>query len=128
MSARPEQDRALRLDRRRAERERDEWAAQRGLKESHASTDPVPWLLGKRTREGYGRRPSWMDHGTRWTRDGKPYCLVGQPYDLSTEDMRELIQLEDEHGLRVSLSSDPCWHYPGEVLGVVVRVAGEADG
>lgn len=109
-----------RLQRRASERARDEWAEYHGLRESRAYTDPVPWLLGKRP-PSYGVVPRWYDHGTRWTRDGKPFCLVGQPYDLSSDDMRDLVRLEEEFGLTVVVSSHPDWHYPGHILGVTVE-------
>lgn len=101
----------------------EEWAAREGLRQSHAyRTDPVPWLLGKRTpysgatSVGWG----WFDHGTRWTRDGRPCCLVGQPYQLHAYDLRELLHLELELGLGVVVSTYPAWHNPGEVLSVIV--------
>ena len=97
---------------------RDEWAAGEGLRQSHATTDPVRWLLGGRS-PNYSAPPRWMDHGTRWTRDGKPYCLVGQPYQLLDDDLEELARLA-ELGLDVSVATYPAWHYPGHVLSVVV--------
>jgi hypothetical protein len=80
----------------------------------------VPWLLGRRSPCTY-TRPPWFDHGTRWTRDGKPYCLVGQPYGLSADNLRELLALVDDHGLHVGVDNRPDWHYPGHLLSVVVR-------
>ena len=112
------------------DRLREEWAACEGLRQSFASSDPVPWLLGKRTpysgttHVGWG----WFDHGTRWTQGGKPYCLVGQPYQLNGDDLRELLALEVEHGLDVIVSTSPAWHYPGAVLSVIVKRIDAEDG
>jgi hypothetical protein len=61
----------------------------------------------------------WYDHGTRWTRDGRPYCLVGQPYGLSDDEVGKLAALRQQ-GLQVSIDTRPSWHYPGSVLTVVV--------
>ena len=123
-----------RLRQRRAaierDRLRDEWAGRGGLRQSHTCrTDPVPWLLGKRTPYS-GTTPNgwgWFDHGTRWTQGGKPYCLVGQPYQLNGDDLRELLALEVEHGLDVVVSTSPAWHYPGGVLSVIVKRADAED-
>ena len=114
------QNERLRQMRRKSDRDRDKWAADNSLRESHASTDPVPWLLGRRSPY-YSAGPRWFDHGTRWTRDGKPYCLVGQPYGLHVEDLRELLALVDDHGLDVTVDHRPDWYYPGHVIGVVVK-------
>jgi hypothetical protein len=96
-----------------------EWAQRYGLKRSYAHSDPVPWLLGLRTTT-YQRQPRWFDHGTRWTRNGRPCVLVGQPYGLTDEDVEELDRLHLDHALRIVVDVRPCWHYPGGTLGVVV--------
>jgi len=97
-----------------------DWAKKHGLKQSHAGGDPVVWLRGK-------RQPwcdlHWFDHGTRWTMAGLPYCLVGQPYGLGPEGIRELEALQLA-GLEVWVSAYPAWHLPGNVLHVEVRRAG----
>jgi hypothetical protein len=94
------------------------WAAQHGLSRSHATSDPVAWLLGRRTRTF--TTPQWFDHGTRWTRHGEPYCLLGQPYQLDGDDLRELANIESALGLAVCISPFPARHRPGDVLSVIV--------
>jgi len=103
---------------RERERLRDLWAARCGLRPSSARTDPIPWLLGRRS-PCYSAPAQWFDHGTRWVKDGRPACLVGQPYQLHVDDLRELADLE-QLGLQVTVATSPAWHYPGSVLGVVV--------
>ena len=95
-----------------------EWAERRGLRQSGAGGDPVSWLLHK--RRPYNP-PTWFDHGTRWTKDGKPHTLVGQPYGLGDEGFRELRELVDL-GLKVWIHPWPAWHLPGGVLHVEVSV------
>lgn len=108
------------------DRARDEWAAGEGVRKSDANTDPIPWLLGRRS-PSYSAPAGWFDHGTRWTRDGRPYCLVGQPYQLLADDLRELLDLQLEHGLDVSVATWPAWHYPGRVLSVIVTRRGVTE-
>jgi len=99
-----------------------DWARLGGLRESHARStfNPIGWLLGKR-RVDYAvyQQPQWFDHGTCWTKDGRPYCVVGQPYGLSCDDLRQLALLVNA-GFDVSVSTRPAWHYPGSVLQVEV--------
>lgn len=100
-----------------------EWAAREGLRQSHASSQPIPWLLGRRTPWSDTTPPGWwgwFDHGTRWTRDGRPYCLVGQPYQLHADDLQELLALHTERALDITISTHPAWHCPGGVLSVLV--------
>lgn len=100
------------------ERLKAEWAEQRGVTESHAHGHPAAWLLGKRCDDA--PCVHWFDHGTRWLRAGQPYCLLGQPYDLSADDLAELHELQ-ARGLHVSITTWPSWHYPGAVLSVLVN-------
>lgn len=105
-----------------------DWAALGGLRQSRARStfDPIGWLLGKRLADYVVYdRPRWFDHGTCWTKDGKPYCVVGQPYGLSSDDLRQLELLVDA-GFDVSVSTRPAWHYPGSVLQVEVYLYREA--
>ena len=97
-----------------------EFARMEGAKESHARGDPILWLLGKRTGDVPSHR-RWYDHGTRWTKDGKPLCLVGQPYGIVTDDVVELAELR-EQGLETLIDVGPSWHFTGRVLTVRVFV------
>lgn len=96
-----------------------QWAGRRGLTQSRAwpTNDPVAWLSGRRSRAIV--RPSWFDHGTCWMKDGSPYCLVGQPYGLTSAGIAELAELQ-EQGFSVLVATYPAWHYRGSVLHIEV--------
>lgn len=103
---------------------RADWAALGGLRQSRARStfDPIGWLLGRRTVDYLNyRQPQWFDHGTCWTKNGKPHCVVGQPYGLGGADLREL-ELLAVAGFNVEVSAYPAWHYPGSVLHVEVSL------
>jgi hypothetical protein len=102
------------------DRRREEWAASEGLRESHATTEAVAWLLGKRGPRSTGRA-GWFNHGTMWTKGGEPCHLLGQPYCLRGCDLLELARIM-EMGLDVHVSTHPrsAWHMPGYVLAVHV--------
>lgn len=93
-----------------------EYAESEGILESRASGDAVQWLLG-RPHRGLRPRPRWFDHGTRWKKNGKPFCLVGQPYGLAQDEIVELAELRSE-GIEVMIDVKPAWHWPGEVLSI----------
>ena len=64
-------------------------------------------------------RNGWMDHGQLFSRDGKPYCLVGHPYDFNQGDMESLCEVAKLWGLHASVS--PVSHYyPGRTLSVIL--------
>jgi hypothetical protein len=119
MSGRTGPERADELERQR------QWVAREGVAQSQTYCgDPLHWLEGGRPRRfDNWNRPQWFDHGTRWNKDGKPYCLVGQPYGLSDDDIAELAHLQ-KRGFEVSVSTWPAWHYPHHVLHVEVRRGG----
>jgi hypothetical protein len=97
---------------------KDEFARREGVRESKSKGDEIQWLLGPRAH-GVASVRRWFDHGTRWTKDGEPYCLVGQSYGLLPDAILELAGLS-EHGIDVMIDVDPVWHYPGQVLAVRV--------
>jgi hypothetical protein len=61
----------------------------------------------------YGRF-DWLDHATGWTRDGKPYVLLGQPYSLSIEGLREIIACADQFNLNISINGRD-WYGHGTI-------------
>lgn len=91
------------------------------MQESFSTGEPLAWLQGKRV--GDYKRLWWFDHGTRWTKDGKPFMIVGQPYKLEVNNLEELGQLRTE-GFDVWCGAYPSWHNPGRVLSVIVAVRG----
>jgi DNA modification methylase len=90
------------------------FAARWGLTQSQSRSDPIAWLLGRSRRDQ--ELPDWFDHGTRWLKDGQPYCLLGQPYAI---DLHDLVALEDRTGLEVEVRAWPSWWHD-EVLSVFV--------
>jgi hypothetical protein len=65
--------------------------------------------------------PPGTDHPWLFLRDGKPALFVSQPYTLSWDEMQRLVDWCRERGLRVDLSADESWHFPGRTL--AVRIA-----
>jgi hypothetical protein len=53
----------------------------------------------------------------------EPACYVFQPYGLELETLAELVFFAKTHGLELTLSSFPSWHFPGAVLTVELRPA-----
>jgi hypothetical protein len=100
------------------------WAELRGLKK--AGGHPcINRLLGKRCN-GWGDEPCfppYSDHLTMWNRDGRPYCLVSQPYGLTNEQVKEILNFCKDKGLTIDIDTWPAWHFPGRVLHVLFRRA-----
>lgn len=63
------------------------------------------------------------DHFTLWLKDGRPEVYVSQPYDLSLDDLRQIVAACDQHGLTVSITTWPAWHFPSRVMQVEYRRA-----
>ena len=106
------------------DRLKQDWAAQLGVRQSRsdwAKANPLEWLFGKRppSFDPNYWRPWWMDHGTCWVREGKPFCVLGQPYHL-TDEADDLFEECRRLGLVCVVASSPSWHYPGGVLSVIV--------
>lgn len=55
------------------------------------------------------------DHVTEWVKEGKTVKIISQPYYLSFEDMKKLIQYCDKNGLRADISAHS-WHFPGRTI------------
>jgi hypothetical protein len=81
----------------------------------------VPRLRGQRCPGKY--HYMWdkvpvQDHSSDWKKDGKPYCVVSQPYPpLSTEDLKAILDFCGDD-LEVSISTDSWW-FPGRTLRIV---------
>jgi hypothetical protein len=60
----------------------------------------------------------WVERGRAYWRDDQVVAVLVQPYTLSTEDLAELVEVCDRHGLRVDVSMKSEWN-PGETLGVL---------
>jgi hypothetical protein len=59
--------------------------------------------------------PVANDHVSLWLRDGEPHVYVSQPYGLTLNDMRALVEFCDAHGLDAAVTAGS-WHFPGETL------------
>lgn len=67
--------------------------------------------------------PPHTDHASLWIKDGRPHCLVSQPYELEMEDIEEIIDFCKEHDLSFDIDGYPGFHFPSRVLFVVFRPA-----
>lgn len=82
-----------------------EWAFIRNLRYAPGQHLCPGWL-----RNGRCQGPScpgtttmgWRDHGTAWTRDGRPALLLGQPYALTSADARGLRALDNAFEVEIT--------------------------
>lgn len=65
------------------------------------------------------------DHVSLWLKDDKPFMYTSQPYGLGHEDIRDILNSCEKHGLRVRLGAGS-WHHTGETLLVEIMKDGEA--
>lgn len=81
-----------------------DWAEHYELRRSKTTCGGVCWLHSGRCQRsdcwtGHSR---WMDHVTRWSRNGKPALLLAQPYHLEVSQLRPLL---DDEALKVLVSA-----------------------
>ena len=60
------------------------------------------------------------DHFSLWLKGGKPHAYISQPYELSLNDAKELVNFCGEYNLDLLIRAFPSWHFPGRVLTVEV--------
>ena len=98
---------------------KDEWAKRECLTEykGHAYLG-INFLTRKQNSWQENNFPA-ADHISYWNKNGKPYCIVSQPYHLDDDEMAQAVALCKAHGLEVTVSTWPAWHYPGSVLFMV---------
>jgi hypothetical protein len=101
------------------------WAVRNGLKICKAPSKGW-WSLIKPPYKKPPQQETWGyepggDHRTLWTKDGKPYCWVSQPYGLRFEDIQKMVLHATKYGLRFEVNSYPAWHYPGSVVFIIWR-------
>lgn len=83
-------------------------------------------LLGEPCEGGESYAPGGvMDHGTLWNYDGEPYCLVGQPYEVSWAGLQELVDFCRAHNLVAMIDGSGSWHAPGRTVRVRIERAGK---
>ncbi len=99
----------------------NQWAKGLGLKRSPGQVC-FKRLLGKSCSFDIHRCvPPCTDHPSLWLKNGKPYCLISQPYNLSMSDIETIGKFCHQHGLEFEISSWPGWHFPHAVLFVTFK-------
>lgn len=61
------------------------------------------------------------DHLSEWVKDGETYSIVSQPYGLSLETLKEMIEFCDQHQLMPYISANRAWQFPGSALSIEFR-------
>ena len=94
----------------------------KGLRE--AKSQSIERLIGKHSKSLLeSPSPAVLpgdDHPSLWLKNGKPHVYISQPYELSIEDLKELVEFCERHSLNLHVSTWPAWHFPGSVLNVKV--------
>jgi hypothetical protein len=102
------------------------WASARGYRYSQSGRC-LHWLVSGGCHvavchETRSEHP-WMDHVTGWTKDGAAALLLCQPYQMSPEDLRDLMQTADRFGIEAWVHGDG-WYGNGTVaIELTVRPA-----
>jgi len=93
------------------------WGESQGLKR-YKGRPCLHRLLGQKCppMESFSLMPPYTDHPSLWMKDGKPFCLVSQPYGLSMGRIEEITVFCQKHGLTFTIDSWPGWHFPHAVL------------
>ncbi len=91
------------------------WASHRGLKKSQTKIGGLRFLRPKMTEYTDLRFPG-ADHVSYWNKNGKPFCVVSQPYNIDDKVMVEVVDICKKHNLKCFISAGPSWHYPGGVF------------
>lgn len=103
----------------------EEFRRQYGVEQSKEPAS-INWLLG-RSSEKMSPLPPGCDHYSAWTKDGKPYAFVFQPYELRWEKLQKLIRFCQTRDLEVSIDGHLSWYFPGETFLVVITRKEETD-
>lgn len=99
------------------------WAKNLNLKQSSGRIC-VQRLLGKHCNDdGHLCVPPRTDHPSLWLKNGKPFCLVSQPYGLRMPDIEAIGKFCHHHGLKFEIDSWPGWYFPHAVLFVTFTPA-----
>ena len=98
---------------------KNEWAKRKGLTEYKGSSYLGINFLTRTQNLWNERNFPAADHISYWNKNGKPYCIVSQPYHLDDDEMAQAAAVCKAHHLEVSVSTWPAWLYPGSVLFMV---------
>ena len=86
-------------------------------------------LLGKQCGAVYYKpckcRPPGDDHGMMFNLDGKAFCYVSQPYQVSQETAKEMVAFAERYNLQFHIATWPAWHFPSGTVSVVWTRKGE---
>jgi hypothetical protein len=95
---------------------RDAWAKFKQLKQSKRGGG-----LNFLTKEIKGEWFPARDHVTYWNRNGKPYCIVSEPYSFCNFDMQEIIRICEFYGLTCEVDGGS-HHYPGSCVRLMWKI------
>jgi len=93
-----------------------EWAERNGLKISSASHKGLRFLNKDVPFNGYDCRFPGYDHVTYWNKDGKPYCIVSQPYHFDSNEAASAAVICEKYNFYYIITTYPSWHNIGSVL------------
>jgi hypothetical protein len=65
--------------------------------------------------------PPADDHGRLYVKNGRPQFYLSQPYGLSFENLKQIIQYCDEWGLEASIDGLQSNWYPGDTIAVLYQ-------
>lgn len=66
------------------------------------------------------------DHVSEWTQNGTTVKVISQPYHMSYETMKEMVEFCEKNGLRADISSES-WHFPGKTIRVDITLNNEVN-
>ena|SRR3990167_8023329 len=92
------------------------WAKREGVKESKTRGKGLAFLNKKIPHDYHDLSFPAADHVSYWNKNGKPFCIVSQPYQISSGEMHSAANLCEKYGLQFSIVTWPAWHYPNAVL------------
>lgn len=65
-------------------------------------------------------QPPGSDHVDLWIKDGKARVYTSQPYELSWEELQEMVDFCRHDGLQADISLG-AWHFPGRTMLIEYR-------
>ena len=93
-----------------------EWATHNGLTEYRGKKEWLQFLTGKRPK--LFETPYFQagfDHISLWLKDGKPYCVLSQPYGFNFEAIKEAMVIAERYGLEFDVNRWPSYHHDGVI-------------
>jgi hypothetical protein len=68
----------------------------------------------------------FTDYPSLSMKDGKPHCLISQPYELDMESLEDITHFCKQHGLSFTIEAYPAFHFPTRALFVAFQPAEKA--